>query len=630
MTDDLLAWRIGGPQGSGVWRGAQLFARACAGGGRAIFSRREYHSNIVGRHSYFDVSVAAHSLYSHRESPHLLVALEAETLARHAAAVTDGGLILHGSEDADVPLAALRLLDPRLRDHLQARLADEGLPPSTAGLLEQARRRGVRCLALPLREWLEALAQNHGGRKAVARAVNTLAVSASAGLLDLPCADLLEAVARTFAGKPDVLELNRNAARLGWEQGRSLQQAGGPRLPAGREEGERLLLAGHEAVALGKLAAGLGLQTYYPISPATDESQFLEAHARVPQADGARGGPLILQVEDELAAVNMAAGGALTGARCATATSGPGLSLMTEGLGWAGMNEVPLVITHYQRGGPSTGMPTRTDQGDLPFVIHAGHGEFPRLVLASGGVDDAFHDALRAFDYAERYQLPVIHLLDRALTGCLQTVPRFRPERHRIDRGRLAGGPAHRFAPADDGISPRPVPGGPGAPFWTTGVEHDETGRVSEDPVVRERMMEKRARKLATAAREIPAAEKLAEFGDLDASLVVLTWGSTTGAAREALHAFPALRVVQLRLLWPFPGTELAARLPEAATLVVVENSFSGHLAELIAARLGRQIDHRILKYSGRPISAEALLPALEAIRAGRGEPRMVLRNPLE
>lgn len=626
------AWRIGGPQGSGVLRMALLFARACARGGQEIYSRREYHSNIVGRHSYFDVSVAARPVFSHRETPDLLVSFEAETVARHALAVAPGGLLLHADEPG-VALSALRFLDPRLRDDLTTRLDAAGLPPTTDGLLELACRRDVHCLALPYAEWLAQLATEHGGRKAVARAVNTLGVAVSAGWLDLPLADLLWAVARTFAGKPAAIALNQDAARLGWEAGQAARPAAAGPLPAAETPRPRLLLGGHEAVALGKLAGGLGFQTYYPISPASDESAFLEAHGQVPQRGGGRGGPLVLQVEDELAAVGMAAGAALTGARCATATSGPGLSLMTEGLGWAGMNEVPLVITHYQRGGPSTGLPTRTDQGDLLFAIHAGHGEFPRLVLASGDVNDAFHDALRAFDYAERFQLPVLHLLDRALTGCLQTVPRFDPGRHVIDRGLRPGPEAHprpRFAFTADGISPRPLPDGPGAPFWSTGVEHGEDGRVSEDPVIRERMMEKRARKLETAARAIPVADKLAEFGDPQARLVALTWGSTTGALREALHFLPDLRVIQIRLLWPFPAAELEARLPDDAVLVVVENNYSGQLAELLAARTGRRAAHRVLKYSGRPISAEALLPVLEAIRDGRGEPRMVLRNPLE
>ncbi len=631
--DRCLAWRIGGPQGSGVLRMAQIFARACARGGREIYSRREYHSNITGRHSYFDVCVGSRPLFSHRESPRLLVCLDAETLARHAESVEAPGAILYADSDGDVALDALRLLDTRLRDELNRRLDTDDLPRATSGLLERAARRGIRLHPLPLRAWRARLKSEAGNRKAAQRVLNTLAVAASGRLLGLPEADLQAAVAGAFAHKPDVIDLNRAAVGLAYRE--FAATASPVTLPPGCDRPERLLLGGHEAVALGKLAAGLGLQTYYPISPASDESAFLEAHASVPLADGNRGGPLVLQVEDELAAVNMAAGGALTGARCATATSGPGLSLMTEGLGWAGMNEVPLVITHYQRGGPSTGMPTRTDQGDLQFVIHGGHGEFPRMVIASGDVSDAFDDALRAFDYAERYQLPVIHLLDRALTGCLQTVPRFDPSRHTIRRskpwpGTADAGSAERFRLTGDGISPRPLPGRPGQQFWTTGVEHGIEGRVSEDPVVREQMMEKRARKLETAAREIPEREKLAVFGDPDAPLTAVTWGSTTGALREVLHDFPALRVLQLRLLWPFPDAELIERLADTDTLVVVENNYSGQLADLIAAHTGHRADHRILKYSGRPISAEALLPALQAIANGKGEARMVLRNPFE
>lgn len=183
----------------------------------------------------------------------------------------------------------------------------------------------------------------------------------------------------------------------------------------------RLLVNGNQAVALGKLAAGMTFQTYYPISPATDESVYLEAHETFPATNGEEGSVIIVQTEDELAAVTMASGAALTGARSATATSGPGFSLMAEGLGWAGINEVPLVVTLYQRGGPATGMPTRSEQGDWQFAIHAGHGEFPRIVMASGDNTEAFYDAAQAFNYAERYQMLVIHLLDKALASTMQT-----------------------------------------------------------------------------------------------------------------------------------------------------------------------------------------------------------------
>jgi 2-oxoglutarate ferredoxin oxidoreductase subunit alpha len=407
-----------------------------------------------------------------------------------------------------------------------------------------------------------------------------------------------------------------------------------------------ILAGGNEAVALGKMAAGMTFQTYYPISPATDESFYLEAHANVPQKDGSTAAIVIVQTEDEISAVTMAAGAALTGARSATATAGPGFSLMVEGMGWAGMNEVPLVITLYQRGGPSTGLPTRTEQSDLLFAINAGHGEFPRLVIASGDLTEAFYDAARAFDYAERYQTPVIHLLDQTIARTTQTVPPFDLSRIQIQRGLIyqpatgegdgeAGEePYQRFALTESGVSPRALVGQPGGTHWLTGSEHTEDGLVTEDPVVRERQMEKRARKLELAARQIPLEAKLQVYGDPDAALTMVSWGSNKGAILEALAGLEAdgipARLIQVHLLWPFPARELDALLESAGTVVVVESNHSGQFAQLLSGQTCRYVDHMVAKYNGRPMTCGEVSRALREIYQGTAERRIVLRNPYE
>ena len=402
---------------------------------------------------------------------------------------------------------------------------------------------------------------------------------------------------------------------------------------------ETIFLNGSQSVALGKLAAGLAFQTYYPISPASDESVFLEAQDPVPLRNGSHAAPIILQVEDELAAATMACGASLTGARSATATSGPGFCLMTESIGWAGMNEVPLVVSLYQRAGPSTGMPTRTEQGDLQFVIHAGHGEFPRLILASGDVEDCFYDTLQAFNYAEHYQLPVIHMLDKALASSSQTLSRFQYEDTRIDRGERIKNDTHitpvaRFKQTLSGISPRPLLGQHNAQHWLSGTEHDIYGQVCEDPVVREQMMEKRMRKQQQILDDLSREEKLRIYGNEAARFTILTWGSTKGAVRDAAKRMDQqdidVRVIQLRLLWPFPLAELADLLADALPLVVVECNFSGQLNALLREQLGRGADHLLVKYSGRPMSGEALFAALQEIHAGNGAPRRVLHNSNE
>jgi 2-oxoglutarate ferredoxin oxidoreductase subunit alpha len=640
-----LAWRIGGPQGSGVDTAAGLFARACAIGGLWLFGRREYYSNIMGRHSYYDVRVAHRELTCHRSTVDILTSFEPETLARHALSVVEGGAIIYDADGADTSLHRIPFLDERARQELSCYLDARGFACSTAGLLAAARLRDVRTYAVPFEEITRTLARKlRISQAVVGRTLNTAAVAVSTALLAYDPEYLVRALTKVFAGRGSVIDMNRQVVALTYDLvHETLPVRDFPfRLSPQETREARVLVNGNQAVALGKLAAGMSFQTYYPISPATDESVYLEAHETFPTIDGAGGAVLVVQTEDELAAVTMASGAALTGARSATATSGPGFSLMAEGLGWAGINEVPLVVTLYQRGSPSTGMPTRSEQGDLQFAIHAGHGEFPRLVLASGDIQEAFYDAAQAFNYAERYQMLVIHILDKALASTTQTLPPFDVSSIRIERGAVYAPAAAesdnssyaRFAPTMSGVSPRALLGQPGGMHWLTGGEHTVYGRVTEDPAVREQMMEKRAQKLVLAAHEIPLDEKLKVYGAPYAAFTVISWGSNQGAIRGALRDLETdgiyARLVQIRLLWPFPADELFPLLEEASPLVVVELNFSGQLAHLLREQTGRESDYLVVKYNGRPMSGHELYRAFSHIHAGTAEPRIVLRNPYE
>ena len=638
-----LAWRIGGPQGSGIDRLANVFGRAIASSGLKVFGHREYHSNILGRHSYFDFCISPDPLNSHRETADILVTFDAESLCRHLLTVADDGHVLFATDDADVALDSLAFLDARLKQDISAMFAQSGQPPTIAGLLEQVRHRGVQPVPIPYSELLAALAHECKlSRHQAGRAINTLAVAASAALLGLSNELMITELENVFGNDPDMLSLNTRAVARAYDfvaehHGASASR---PWLHEQRKVRETLFINGSQSVALGKLAAGIAFQTYYPISPASDESLFLESQDPIPLRNGSHAAPLVLQVEDEIAAASMACGAALTGARSATSTSGPGFCLMTESLGWAGMNEVPLVVSLYQRGGPSTGMPTRTEQGDLQFAIHAGHGEFPRLVLASGDVEDCFYDAMQAFNYAERYQLPVIHMLDKALASTSQTLPLFRYEDKKIDRGESFSNndpkatPVARFALTSSGISSRPLLGQDNAQHWLSGAEHDTYGQVSEDPVVREHMMEKRMHKLQQILDDLPAEEKLNIYGNETARFTIITWGSTKGAVWDAVKRMAQndieVRAIQLRLLWPFPTEELTTLLADAAPLVVVECNYSGQLNTLLREHIERGADHLLIKYSGRPMSGDAVFTALQEIHAGNGAPRRALHNPNE
>jgi 2-oxoglutarate ferredoxin oxidoreductase subunit alpha len=639
-----LAWRIGGAQGSGVDTAALIFQRACGIAGLHLYGRREYYSNIMGRHSYYDVRVSEVPRTGHRDTVDLLTTFEAETLARHILAVREGGGLVHTAADANVALTDITFLDRRFTNDLSAYLEERELPATIAGLLEDARNRGVQCFAVNFDDIVTQLAERLEIPQAVAaRTRNTLAVAISTALLNFRRDFVKKALERTWPGRQKIIDLNTEAVELTYNYVDEQFDRSDFSIdldPAETTE-KRMTLNGNQAVALGKLAGGVAVQSYYPISPATDESTFLEAHEEFGTRDGGTTNVLVVQTEDEISAITMATGAALTGARASTATSGPGFALMCEGLGWACINEVPLVITLWQRGGPSTGMPTRNEQGDLRIATAGAHGDFPLMVLASGDIIEAFYDAAECFNYADRYQTVVVHIVDKALSSASRTLPYFDLDQVTIDRGNVAeprgesdGVAFPRFEVTESGVSPRTLLGQPGNAHWMTGGEHTPQGRVTEDPVVREEQIEKRARKMDLAAREIPLEEKIKIFGDRQAQLTILSWGSNKGAILETLDLLEdrgvEARFVQARLMMPFPADEFSELLENAAPLVIVESNFSGQFAQLLRQHTGIQPDHLIVKYNGRPISAEELIVAIDEIRAGEATARVVLRNPLQ
>ncbi|MDO8563307.1 MAG: transketolase C-terminal domain-containing protein, partial [Candidatus Limnocylindria bacterium] len=410
-----------------------------------------------------------------------------------------------------------------------------------------------------------------------------------------------------------------------------------------------LLMRGVQAAAIAKLKAGLAFQTYYPISPATDENTYLEGNARNYDLT-------VVQVEDEISAINMAVGAAHMGVRAATATSGPGFALMVEGLGFAAMTEAPgPVVTMYQRGGPSTGLPTRQEQGDLQFVLHPGQGDFPHIVTAPGDLRECYQDTFSAFNWAEQFQLPVVVLVDKKLAAIYTTIDRLELKYDRIERGKLwdgttltpeaekgpndgHGASGHgepedeylRYALSPDGISPRSRPGQKGGRFWSTTDEHDPDGHITEGVHMRMAMMAKRMGKLDLIARTIPADQQYTLHGPADAELTVVSWGSPKGTILDAMKLLEAqgmkINFVQCRLMKPFPAGPIEALLRRAKRLVLVEENYSGQLGSLIAEHTGVRIEQRILKYDGRPFSEDELVRALANVYAG-GTAEAVVTN---
>ncbi|MGI0034480.1 MAG: 2-oxoacid:ferredoxin oxidoreductase subunit alpha [Nitrososphaera sp.] len=634
-----LSWVIGGAQGSGVDSAANIFSRACAAGGLHVFGKREYYSNIKGQHSYFTVRVSDMPVHCHLDEINLLVTFDAETVFRHFSEVTPGGGIIHNTEVAETAIDEVPSIDDQAAARIKRTLEKAGLGFKVADALEHARNRGVNIFAMPFFQLLQEFAQkaNEPALSKLTRMVNVMALSASMAVLDFDIDALARGIQFIFRAKKKVADLNVSASAhvYNYAKAKFADSNFRHRLQARPAEKDMIIVQGNQSSALGKMVAGCRFQTYYPITPASDDSEFLEANEILELNDsGKKGSTVVVQTEDEIAAIAMAIGSALTGARSATATSGPGFSLMAEALGWAGINEVPVVVSLYQRTGPSTGLPTRHEQGDLNFAINAGHGEFPRIVLASGDIEESFYDTIKVFNFAERYQMPVIHLLDKAIANSVTTCKNFDPARLMIDRGSVvtkvteaekgAAGNYLRFKLSDNPISPRVVLGTKDAIFWNTGDEHTEEGHITEDPELRTKMMDKRMSKLDVALKEIPDEDKAIAYGSGD--IAIVSWGSTKGAILDAMEMLQAegmkLKFVQVRLMNPFPSDLVTSMLHGAKTVIGIEMNYSGQLGGLLKQNTGRQYDYQIVKYNGRPMSLEEVYNAVKRIIREKDVPR--------
>jgi 2-oxoglutarate ferredoxin oxidoreductase subunit alpha len=532
--------------------------------------------------------------------------------------------------------------------------------PTVQGMLDYAKNNGTILYNIPYFQLLRDFSEktNDHSLSKLSRTINVMALSASMAVLDFDMAVLAKAIRYIFRAKPKIAELNIAAANYTYNYIKSRFNSEFKfKLTRIQPSSDIILVQGNQSSAMGKIVAGCRFQTYYPITPASDDSEFLESNQIIEQKyDGKKGSIVVMQTEDEIAAITMAIGGALTGVRSATATSGPGFSLMSEALGWAGINEVPVVISLYQRAGPSTGLPTRHEQGDLIFAINSGHGEFPRIVFASGDIEESFYDTIKAFNFAEKYQVPVIHMLDKAIANSIMTCKVFDQHKINIDRGRLiknamsedksgvAAGNYQRFKLDENNpISPRIRLGTEGAIFWNSGDEHTEEGHISEDPDNRIKMMNKRMSKLDLVLKEIPDEDKAIEYGyndddhhysspsSSDDNITIVSWGSTKGAILDAIDQLKAeeknVKFIQVKLMHPFPSSTLGKMLENTKVLIDIEMNYTGQLGLLVKQNLNRDIDYKIVKYNGRPMSSSEVYNAIMSIINGNASRRIVLEH---
>jgi len=438
--------------------------------------------------------------------------------------------------------------------------------------------------------------------------VNTVAAGAALGLAGLDFEILAAVLAKEYGrhGEQTVKD-NVTAARAGYDHAVS----SGKKLPlpqADHAPNRKLLVNGNEALCLGAMAAGCKFVAGYPMTPSSAILEYIADKGR-------QYGTVMIHVEDEIAAMNMAVGAGYAGVRSMVATSGGGFALMVEGLALAGMTETPVVVVLGQRPGPATGLPTRTEQAELFFALHAGHGEFPRAVFAPADAADAFNAAVKAFNLAEKYQTPVLILTDNHLATSYYTVDRFDLNQVKIDRGSLVSSDAadyKRHLVTDSGVSPRALPGLGKALVVTDSDEHDEAGHMIEDAATRKAQVEKRLRKLNGLKQEITEPE----FHKVDgAGLTLIGWGSTYGAILEAAAMLNAegkkVNTLHFHQLWPFLSEAASAALGQAGKNIVVEGNATSQLAALIRRETGKSVDGAILKYDGRPFSPKEIVDRL-------------------
>lgn len=557
---------IGGAAGQGVHAITLPLSKALMRQGCQVLFVQDYQSRIRGGHLFNKIRLADRRLLSSREGVDLLIALNQETVTLHQQELSPEGVVIYdASQVKELPAGRPAV----------ALAHDDLLPGTKAGEI----------------------------------AVNAGACGAVLGLLKVPLAPMLELLTESFAAKgAEVVEWNVKAATRGYElaaaQGSSFSLAGITPPPQ-----PRLLISGHEALALGALAGGLTFISGYPMTPWTGVLNAIGLRAD-------RWGVVVEQAEDEIAAINMAIGASFAGARAMTGTSGGGFCLMTEAVGLAAMTETPLVIVEAMRPGPSTGLPTRTEQGDLGFVLSAGQGDSPRAVLAPGTPAQGFALAAKALNLAERYQLPVFLLTDQYFADTQFTHDSIDFLEVPIERALATGtasSPYERYAFTADGISPRRLPGfGPDL-VVADSDEHTPDGHLTEDLQVRVKMLEKRLGKLKGLVKEL---DGLTTAGAADAPLTLVCWGSSLGPVKEAVDRLnesriPA-RMVHLSALWPFPRQVVTAALGGTKKLVLVEGNATGQLHRLLRQETGLTADHLILKYDGTPFTPEYILRGLK------------------
>lgn len=564
--------RIAGEAGQGLQTIGQLLAKAFARKGLNVFAHQALQSRIRGGHNWFQIRVSDRQVLAPVETTDILIALDKESAS-----------------------------------HLKE-LAKNSITIFDSTFVQIEPKQGLKC-DIPL----EKIAKEAGGTKQMS---NTVAVGAVLGILELDINALFDLIRESFGAKgKEIAEANIKVAQAGYNF--TYRKIPGNKLSSLKDisGAKKMLIGGSEAVALGALAAGCKFISAYPMSPSTGIMTYLASKED-------EFGIVVEQSEDEIASINIALGASFSGVRAMTASSGGGFALMAEGLSLLGMTETPLVIVDAQRPGPATGLPTRTAQEDLEYVIFTGHGESPRAVLAPRTIEDAFYETVKAFNLAQEYQIPVIILSDQFIADSLLTIDNLDIDSIKIEKHILSNEASKdikdykRYQITKSGISPRALPGNPYGLVVADSDEHDEEGHITEDvDYTRPEMVKKRNRKNIGLLKEMSPPLK---YGPKDAKNILVGWGSTYGSLKEAVDILNSdngrVGLVHFNEVWPL-NKKYFDFLDTAKFVCVAENNFRGQFAHLIAATTGKIIENRMNKFNGLPFSALEIVREYKKIK---------------
>ncbi len=581
--------RVGGAAGDGIASVAETLAKACSRQGLYVYAYNSYQSVIRGGHINMQIRIGAKKVWSQGDQCDFLVALNQDTIVRHAKEVTPGGGVIYNKEKIKLEAGAL-----------PNGVSDFGIPSSTIA--------------------------TKFGKSPIMQ--NTVALGALSFVMNFPFEAVKEVIASTFKKKGEVVvNANVGAAQAGYDYAKENFKS--VALTWKTSDQKRMFLTGNQAIALGAVAGGCKFYSAYPMTPASGILHWLAPK-------GSKYGVVVKQCEDEIAAMAMAVGAGHAGARSMTGTSGGGFSLMTEAVGLAAMIEAPVVVVNCMRGGPSTGLPTKQEQGDLFQALGASQGDFPKIIIAPTTVEDAFYSTMESLNYSEIYQCPVILLSDLLLSEHYETIDDIDMFKVKIERGELLtesqnGGGYKRYLDTKTGISPRAIPGMAGMNYIAASDEHDEEGTVISDvftdPAKRIVMMEKRMRKMETALKNLPD-PKLE--GPADADLTFITWGSTYNVVRDAIHRLEkeGLKVnhLNIKYVWPFKADAVSKILKSAKKTLIVEANFTGQMEKLIRQETGLSIQHHLRKYDGEPFGPDMVVEKAKSLLTGSKVPAMAGR----